>query len=175
LNSNSSTFPSNGEEDIPSFVISAALLNDALFNITMSAISATDLGRQSTLVTQSIYHNIFTFSSKPQFFLPYLLCLVLALPFIILGLLALHWNGVSAMDGSFLQILCTTTESERLRNFARDGCLGGEENLPQDILGVKIKFGELLDDRSGRPTGVAGFGIEDQVVPLVKGKYYGGK
>tara|TARA_R110002060_G_scaffold43678_1_gene55028 strand:+ start:998 stop:1162 length:165 start_codon:yes stop_codon:yes gene_type:complete len=52
--------------------------------------------------------------------------------------------------------------------------LGGEENVPEDIKDVRIKFGEVFDDRSGLPTGVAGFGIHDEVLPLVKGKTYRG-
>lgn len=139
----------------------------------MSTLFATSLGHQRTPVTQSTYANVFIFSGKLQFFLPYFLCLGLALPFLILGFLALFWNGVSATEGSFLQILCTTTASIRLNDFARDGCLGGEENVPKDIKGVRIKFGEVLHDRSGLGTGVAGFGIHDEVVPLVKGKRYG--
>ena len=61
-----------------------------------------------------------------------------------------------------------------MRKLARGRCLGGEENVPEDIKDVRIKFGEVFDDRSGLPTGVAGFGIHDEVLPLVKGKTYRG-
>lgn len=137
----------------------------------MSSTFAISLGRQRALVTASTFHNIFVFSRKLQFFLPYFLSLALALPFIILGFLALGWNGVSATEGGFLQILCTTTASWRLREIAGGGCLGGGENVPEDIKGVRIRFGVVGSE--GR--GVAGFGISDEVEPLLKKRGYGGR
>jgi hypothetical protein len=62
----------------------------------------------------------------------------LTLPVLILGFLALYHNGVTAIDGRFVQILMTTTGRTGLEAAASKGCLGGEENVPDELNKMKI-------------------------------------
>lgn len=101
------------------------------------------------------------------------------MPFILLGLWALRHNGVSAIDGGFIQLVTTTTGSKALNREAAAGSLGGQENIPEGLQNLKIRFGELrnktkyeLGGRGGEFRR-AGFGIEDEIAPLTKGESYG--
>ena len=42
-------------------------------------------------------------------------------------------NGVSAIDGGFIQILATATASATIDKAAAGGCLGGEESVPKSL------------------------------------------
>lgn len=140
----------------------------------MSAILLTDLGNQTTTVTTTVFQNVYVFSEKLQFFIPYFGTLVITIPFLILGLLALRWNGVSAAEG-FMQILTTTTGSKALEKASAGGCLGGEANMPEDLKELRVRFGELVGITGDGKRGIrrAGFGIENEVVPLRRGGNYG--
>ncbi|KAH7081938.1 hypothetical protein BKA63DRAFT_562469 [Paraphoma chrysanthemicola] len=100
------------------FEISEALPNEALANITISAL---------TLATAS----------------PYGLCLHLILPVPVLGLLALQHNGVTAIDGGFVQLLMMTTGRTELEKTAVRGCLGGEDDNSKRMIKMKVGFGEM--------------------------------
>lgn len=148
-------------------------MNEALFNMTMSM--ALQLGFYNDTVTTNITttYNIYSFAKFKQFYIPYLLCLAIALPFIVLGVISLYRNGVSAMDGGFLQILVTTTGSERLTEAAAAGCLGGEESIPLELKKINIRFGEIKRGTGNGRSSVASFGLADEVAPLRAGVLYG--
>ena len=116
--------------------------------------------------------NVYSFSAPFNLLLPYFVTLVLAVPFILLGGLALHWNGVSASDGSFVQIITTSTGSAILDRAAAGGCLGGDENMPRELKDLKIRFGEFIG-REDAPVKRAGFGVESEITALKKGANYG--
>ncbi|KAF4630432.1 hypothetical protein G7Y89_g7699 [Cudoniella acicularis] len=71
--------------------------------------------------------------------LPYYISLLVALPILLLGTFILHQNGVSAMDGSFIQFLTTTSGSSTIHRIAATGNLGGPQNVPQEL--KDLKFG----------------------------------
>ena len=77
------------------------------------------------------------------------------------------------MEGSFLQAVMTTTASQRLNEAAAAGCLGGEGNIPGHLKERRVLFGELVGYGQGEPVRRAGFGFEDEVMPLRKGARYG--
>jgi hypothetical protein len=58
---------------------------------------------------------------------------------------------------------------------ASGGALGGQENVPEDLRDLKIRFGELIngEEESKAVTRRVGFGVEDEVVPIQKGVTYG--
>jgi hypothetical protein len=143
----------------PQFILSQDVLNDALFNLTMSA--AYQLGYWNTTVPVLV-NNIqqqYSFESPKTGIVPYLLCLVISIPFLLLGLLTLRQNGVSTANGDFNQILMTTTTtgSKALEEAAAGGCLGGDEDVPEKLKEMKIRFGGLhrIDES---PVRRAGFG-----------------
>lgn len=157
----------------PSFNISSDILNDYLLNMTTSI--ATAYGRWNTSANASVTTlvNVYSFSEPLNLLIPYFLTLLLALPFVILGTIALLSNGVSAMDGSFTQIITTSTGSSVLDKAAAGGCLGGDESVPDELKDLKIRFGEFVG-RDG-PGGIkrSGFGVEGEVRALRKGANYG--
>ena len=123
-------------------------------------------------------HQVYSFASPKTLLTPYVVCLLISIPFLWLGWKSLRLNGVSAMEGGFLQILMTTTGSKTLQRAAADGCLGGDENVPEDLKGMKIRFGELVWDRidgdiDKGPVKRAGFGTDEEVRPLRRGVAYG--
>jgi hypothetical protein len=127
----------------------------------------------TTNATISDTINVYSFSRPLNLILPYFVTLLLAIPFILVGGAALHQNGVSAIDGGFMQILTTTTGSAVIDKAAAGGCLGGEESLPRELKDLRIRFGEIIDrDEPGRIKR-AGFGVESEVTLLKKGDSYG--
>ncbi|KAM0429978.1 hypothetical protein ACHAPT_005984 [Fusarium lateritium] len=157
----------------PDFEISANILNEALANVTISALHAFQWWNTTANVTMSTSRNFYSFSNPLNFYVPYGVALLVVLPFLVSGIIALKRNGVSAMEGSFLQAVMTTTASQRLNEAAAAGCLGGEENIPGHLKERRILFGELVGYGQGEPVRRAGFGFEDEVVPLRKGARYG--
>jgi hypothetical protein len=124
---------------------SEALVKDALQNITMSIIYA--LGKhwdKTTPVTQSKLQSILHFSSRARLVAPYVFCLLAALPVLALSMYSLWRNDVLAADGGFLQPPMTTTGSERLREAAAAGCLGGAHDVPVALKELKIRYGKVF-------------------------------
>jgi hypothetical protein len=125
------------------FDISEALLNQALANITISALSLGtwyDNFHGSSTRVFNIYH----FHNSLSFYLPYGFSLLLTFPVLVLGLRALQHNDVTAIDGGFAQLLMTTTGRTGLEDVAARGCLGGEENIPKELRVMKVRFGEMI-------------------------------
>lgn len=172
------TFPVNTNFDPPiSFTVSEASLNKALGDFVVSIIPAFAAWNQSVPVTRFPSHNVYWFSSPRQLLIPYGVSLLMSLIVIILGIQALHQNGIPATDGGFIQVLSTTTGSARLRKAAAGNCLGGDgDNLTKQLKGTKIRFGELVDmqvEVDGHLVRRAGFGVDDEIIPLIKGGKYG--
>ena len=148
--------------------LSGDTLQRMLQNITISLLT---MGNAiiKTNVTTTNYVNKYQFGPHYELVAPYVSALVFALLFAILGSLALVQNGVSATEGGFLQLLCTTRGSSVLDEKARAGCLGGEENVPEELQNLLVRFGELRNGEGVR----AGFGVSYEVQDLVKGRNYG--
>jgi hypothetical protein len=142
--------------------------------------AALQLGFWPTTVPVNITntHEMYSFVSPKTLIIPYLTCLLLSIPFLYLGLNSLRLNGASTTEGGFLQILMTTTGSKTLKKAAAGGCLGGDENVPENLKRMRIRFGELVEsrvDEDGDRGAVkrAGFGIDGEVMPLRRGIAYG--
>ena len=157
----------------PAFNITQDILNDYLFNMTSSVMIALGSWNTTANATISTATNVYRFSSPLSLILPYFISLGLALPFMLLGCIALFKNGVSAMDGSFEQIITTSTGSSILDKAAAGGCLGGSEGVPKELRDLKIRFGEFIGREEPGRIKRAGFGTENEVVPLTKGAKYG--
>ncbi|KAH7342451.1 hypothetical protein BKA65DRAFT_291977 [Rhexocercosporidium sp. MPI-PUGE-AT-0058] len=158
------------------FKITQDLLNEMLMNVTMSTITAYDFWNTTVNVTVDNLINVYKFSRPLNLIVPYSASLLIALPFIVLGLWALYQNGVPATDGGFIQLITTSTGSRKLRNAAAGGCLGASENAPSALKNLRVRYGEVMGsegDRKGRVVRRAGFGTEDEIRPLVKGAKYG--
>lgn len=75
--------------------------------------------------------------------LPYAICLVVASTLLAFGLLALWSNGVAAELG-FLQILCTTAESDGvLRRLAKECSQGGSAQYSDELKMLEVRYGGL--------------------------------
>lgn len=162
-----------------SFTATEELLNNLLLNVTLSAITAYGWWNTTVNATVDSLINIYSFSKPANLLLPYGLSLLFSLPFIILGLWALYENSVSATDGGFIQLISTSTGSSALKIEAVKGCLGGEENVPEGLKELEVRFGELRSKHKyevggkRRKIGRAGFGVESEIIPLKKRADYG--
>lgn len=121
---------------------------------------------------------LYSFNSLQTLLIPYLLCLFLSIPFLYLGVRSLRLNGASAIEGGFIQIVMTTSGSKALEKASASGCLGGDENVPEELKEMKIRFGALATSSDYHDSGPvqerrAGFGTDDEVLPLQKGVTYG--
>ncbi|KAH6894530.1 hypothetical protein B0T10DRAFT_590166 [Thelonectria olida] len=154
----------------PDLENSVEILNNALANATISALHTYLYWNTTENATILTSRTFYSFSNPISLYLSYGISLLIALPFAILGVVALHKNGVTALGSSFLQVLMTTTASQRLNMIAAGGALGGDENIPSNLKDARILFGEL-DSSPDRDSTVkrAGFGFDDEVVPLRKG------
>lgn len=158
------------------FKITQDLLKEMLMNVTMSTITAYGFWNTTVNATIDNFINVYRFSRPLNLIVPYSASLLLALPFIVLGLWALYQNGVPATDGGFIQLITTSTESRSVQNAAAGGCLGAGENAPPSLKKLRVRYGEVIgseEDRKGRLVRRAGFGTEDEIRPLVKGAKYG--
>ncbi len=156
----------------PQFVVNQGTLNDQLVNVTMSAVMAYNYWSTQVNATIVDLVNVYSFSNPLSLILPYFVTLTVALPFMVLGFLALLRNGVSATDGGFMQIITTSTGSAVLDRAAAGGCLGGDESVPEELRDLKIQFGEFIG-RGGAGVKRAGFGVDGEVKPLSTGAQYG--
>jgi hypothetical protein len=160
------------------FSVNEDILNRMLANLTLSAITTFNLWSTHVNQTRMMAANTYSFSHPLSLILPYYLTLLCALPLLILGFCALYANGVPATDGGFLQLLTTTRGSATLDSLAIGGCLGGHRNVPSELRDLKIQYGEMTLPPDFRGAQVviprAGFGTEDEVLPLRKGHVYGG-
>lgn len=174
FNSKFDSFSRNSSFTLPtiSFNITQELLNEALLNVTVSLIPTYRRWNTMANVTIDNMINSYDFSKPVNFFVPYGLNLLLSLPFLILGGFALRKNGVSAIPQSFVQYIMTTTGSANLEKAAAGGCLGGEGNVPPELKNLKIRFGELRRGNNGLVRR-AGFGTDDEVLPLERSTVYG--
>jgi hypothetical protein len=157
----------------PILLINQDLINEALANITLSTMYTLPMWNTTIRTQTRTFINIYSLTAPINLYLPYALCLALALPFLLLGANSLRLNGVPAVDGGFVQILATTGGNRKLESVAAGGCLGGSENMPNELLNMKVRFGELNGIDGGEGVRRAGFGTEDQVMPLRKRVVYG--
>ncbi|KUL82829.1 hypothetical protein ZTR_09601 [Talaromyces verruculosus] len=161
----------SGTTTSPTFNITEESMQNILQNVVISMLTLNQM-RTVINVTFSDDANVFCFSNPARLIVPYFLSACISLAFIIGGGHALLSNGISASTGGVFQTLCTTRGSDRLSDLAVKGCLGGRENVPEDLKHLKVMFGVFKNSdhsSSGKP--IAGLGTVDEVIPLVKGAF----
>ncbi|KAK0118144.1 hypothetical protein ONS95_012450 [Cadophora gregata] len=164
---------SDGANNEPLFNITADMLNDYVFNATTSVMAMYRRWNTTANATTSTTLNVYSFSEPLNLIIPYFLTLLVSLPFVVMGCLALMKNGVSATDGGFMQLITTNTGSAIVDKAAAGGCLGGDESAPQELKDLEIRFGEFIGrDEPGRIKR-AGFGVDSELTSLTKGADYG--
>ncbi|KAH7074435.1 hypothetical protein BKA63DRAFT_595919 [Paraphoma chrysanthemicola] len=156
---------SYGFDPRKSLSITEASINALLANVSFSALSL-NTWYGNVAVNDTNFRNVYRFSNPLNFFLPYGLCLCLTLIFIAFGLNALRLNGTEATDGGFLQVMMTTTGNTSMSREVKGGSLGGRSNAPQALLDLKVRFGELINERDATSAKRYGFGTEEETVRL---------
>ncbi|PWY96004.1 hypothetical protein BO94DRAFT_530727 [Aspergillus sclerotioniger CBS 115572] len=149
----------------PTFNITNLSLQNLLQNITLSLLTLNQTTTETT-VTNNVTVNVYSFKRPARLITPYFVCLGVGLAFILFGGHALVSNGISASMTGLFQTLCTTRASTRLDDLAAKGCLGGRENVPDDLRNLKVMFGEIRGRDGVR---MAGLGSAEEVVPLKRG------
>lgn len=150
-----------GFNPLTSLDITEKSINEVLANVSISAL-ALNTWYDYVAVNNTELRNVYRFSNRSNFFLPYGLCLAATLIFVIIGLNALRLNGVPATDGGFLQILMTTTGDTALNRAATEASLRTTDAAPKELLSMKVRFAKLnADIASG-----AGFGTVEETRTL---------
>ncbi|OWY53094.1 hypothetical protein AALT_g3459 [Alternaria alternata] len=150
------------------FKLSPAVIEELMQNTTLSVFNdATNMTQ--TMVNTISYENRYIFKQPGRLIVSYAALLTTYLVFATLGLVALVQNGVAADSGVFLQVLCATTNGNSILNkLAKQACLGGSVNHPQELLDLEVQFGQVKEDKE-----LAAFGTAAEVTELKKGGNYG--
>jgi len=165
--------PPDLEFDPRSLTITGVTLNELLTNLTISTMS---LGYQYAMVPVAYteYRNVYVFSDLLNFFVPYVICTIVAFIFVFVGIRALSKNGLPATDGGFLQIMMATRGRTELESMVLKRGFVGTKDLPKELLDLRIRLGELLVsiDEHGNtgegPRKVVGSGTTGETIPLGK-------
>ncbi|KZM24667.1 hypothetical protein ST47_g4146 [Ascochyta rabiei] len=148
--------------------ITEAKLNAILSNITISAIS---LGTwwDSVPIDTTGFRNTYRFSQPLNLVLPYSICLGCAVIFAMVAIYSLWKNGMSATDGSFVQIMLATRGNTRMEQLAMAEHSVDLANVSKELWASKVRFGELITQDATAVTGVRrGFGTVDETLPYKK-------
>ncbi|KAF2464849.1 uncharacterized protein BDR25DRAFT_346417 [Lindgomyces ingoldianus] len=148
--------------------ISEDMLNNALVNITLSAMNRLNQYSTRADVMQQVFQNVFDFENKLRLILPYFLTFGVALPFMVVGLVSLSKNGGPAPDEGFLGTIVGTAGSGKLGGAAERVFygFGAREGVAERRLkDLRIQYGGL-DGGNGRLR--PAYGAEDEVQPLMR-------
>ncbi|KAI8723113.1 hypothetical protein NCS52_00166300 [Fusarium sp. LHS14.1] len=121
----------------PQFNISAGNIERFLQDVVISTLSlgtSTHNGDIKALVGAEVY----VFSEKFQFFLPYGVCLGMGFLINLYGFWCWRRNG-SAAGNSFLQFATTTGSSKTLNKLVAP-CTEGDEHLPKELKELELRF-----------------------------------
>jgi hypothetical protein len=143
---------------------SEELINELLYNITISALSLGG-GKDKILVTTTVYRNTYQFSHRKNLVLPYSICLGVAVIFALIAMWSLRQNGIPAADGGFLQIMMATrgdTEMERL--VLKEGLMAADD-VSNDLKQLTVRYGRFIGHEERM-----GFGTLDETLGLKKRK-----
>jgi hypothetical protein len=145
--------------------ITEASVNELLANVSIFTLSLNTWYGNVT-VNNAEFRNVYRFSEPTNLVLPYGLCLIVTLGFLIVGLNALRMNGVPATDGGFLQIITTTTGNTAMNNAAAKGSMSSIHNVPQELLDMEVRFARLNETSAGGASHVAEFGTIEETLLL---------
>jgi hypothetical protein len=146
--------------------VTEASLNEILTNITISLMTL-DLWTDHINVTTTAYRNTYDFSLKINLILPYALCLAFGLLIVGLGLGSLWHNGVPASDG-FMQVMMATRGRTEMERLVLKENLVGSEKASQELVGLRVRYGELVSVDAMKEDRIWGFGTVEETVSIRK-------
>ncbi|KAI4616751.1 hypothetical protein J4E80_006026 [Alternaria sp. BMP 0032] len=149
--------------------ITEELLNNALTNITLSAISL-GLWQETIPVTFTRYQSTYSFASPLNLILPYSICFVAASIFAGIAIYSLSRNGTPAADGGFLQIMTATRGNTEMERLVLRHDLTKLDKLPVELRNLKVRYGELVGADVPGFEGRFGFGTAEETMGLRKRK-----
>jgi len=149
--------------------ITEELLNNALTNITLSAISLR-LWQERIPVNITRYQSTYSFANPLNLILPYSICFPVASIFAGIAIYSLLRNGTPAADGGFLQIMTTTRGNTEMERLVLRHDLTKMEKLPMELRRLKVRYGELVGSDVPEFEGRAGFGTAQETISLRKRK-----
>ncbi|KAE9991943.1 hypothetical protein EG327_010621 [Venturia inaequalis] len=143
-----------------------SLLADPQLNIgTNASVPCTRLRRVSKFKYQ-----------QTGLWVPYAIVIAISFVCMIIGFQAMVNNGVSS-DTVFSRIM-TTTRNPTLDRLSVGACLGSDP-FPKELERTKLRFGVLDGEHGGEEVWIGGariehcgFGTEDEIGPITKGKPY---
>jgi hypothetical protein len=152
--------------------LSEEILNEFIANISISTVILNTWYQQNPVNITGL-RNVYTFSSPLSIILPYSICLVLGLLCNILGLFSLAFNGETAEDGGFLQIMLNTQGDTEMNRVARTRRVKEKKVFEKELLDLRVRYGQLVRqvdsrDEDGERTElkILGFGTVNETVAL---------
>jgi hypothetical protein len=144
------------------------MLNEALANITISAIS---LGTWWDMVpvTTTRYRSTYLLSNPLNLILPYSICLAAATIFVAIAIWSLWHNRAPAADGGFLQIMMATVGDTKMSRAILREQVAAIDDMSDELKSLKIRYGELVEeDKFDVGNRRFGFGTTDEINSLRK-------
>lgn len=117
-------------------------LEELLINSTVSAIGLTNATAERIVQIQ-IWNTFYSYSQPSKLLASYGTAMGVAVVSILIGIVALRRNGISA-DRGFFQILSTTRNPE-LDALCDGSWCGGNENMPVTFKEARLRFGFASD------------------------------
>ncbi|PSN59075.1 hypothetical protein BS50DRAFT_444163, partial [Corynespora cassiicola Philippines] len=132
---------SQGYDNLTGYHLTPEIVEELMKNVSISIFNA---GRASTptFVKKTPWEPCYVFDDRKRLLIAYAGALGVCFVFLLFGFGAMFQNGVSAVPGGFLQILCTTTDGDgTLNQISKKAYLGGYEAVPRELKELKIRFG----------------------------------
>lgn len=126
-------------------------------NITLSAMNRLQLWSTEVEATQEEWTNTYYFHQPTRLILSYFVALALALPFLILGFVALVRSGANAPSGGLVDMLVLGAKSRGITEAAKGISLErGDMNERKELENLKVRYGRIADpDESADRMGLA--------------------
>ena len=123
-------------------------MEELLFNLTMSWSNLQPNTMVSTNVTNIVHTGLYQFGQVERFFVPYGATLGISFIILLINLLALKRNGVSADSGFFQTLRTTAGIDERIRLLALESSCDAAEEIATELKEIDVRF-EVIENPNG--------------------------
>ena len=135
-------------QDTWTWGVAANFVEQLLFNTSMSWSNLTPNTMVSTNVTNAVYTGLYQFEQVERFFVPYGATLGISFIILLINLLALKRNGVSADSGFFQTLRTTAGIDESIRLLALESSSGDAEEIATELMEMNVRF-EAIENANG--------------------------
>lgn len=155
--------------------ITTTSLNELLANFSISLLTQNTFYDNVTVDVEE-FRNIYHFTDKPGFFVPYALCLAIATVYAIIALITLRKNGLPAADGGFLQIMMTTRGNTKMERLVVEQGPRSVDEIKGALAALRVRLGETeFETQIGHIEGEEGRKVVKRLAFRTEGEYEAGR